>query len=85
MYDIYQCDITGECPKSVKDCEGCVKIGTDVQEEELMYWTAPSLYDGGWRSSDREDLIDCYGFTEKEIEVVIRELKEMEGEDGEVL
>lgn len=40
--------------------------------------TAASLYDGGWRAADREELKDEYGFTDEELEVVTEKLKEYE-------
>lgn len=39
---------------------------------------AASLYDGGWRASDRKELKDEYGFTDEELDVVVEKLKEYE-------
>lgn len=40
--------------------------------------TAASLYDGGWRAADREELKDEYGFDDDELEIVVEKLKEYE-------
>lgn len=40
--------------------------------------SAASLYDGGWRSSDAEQLKDEYQLTDDELEQIVSELREME-------
>jgi len=40
--------------------------------------TASSLYSGGWRASDRGELVTEYGFTQEEIEQIIALLLEYE-------
>lgn len=42
-------------------------------------FTASSLYDGGWRSSDLEELMTEYGFTQEEAAAICEALAEMEG------
>lgn len=40
---------------------------------------AYALYDGGWRSTDKEEMLDVYdGLTEKEAESICDELAELE-------
>jgi hypothetical protein len=38
--------------------------------------TAAALYDGGWRSEDKEQLISEYGLTEDEADIICKYLKE---------
>lgn len=40
--------------------------------------SAAALYDGGWRSDDREDLISEYELTEDEADALCEELKRLE-------
>lgn len=40
--------------------------------------SAAALYDGGWRSSDREELIAEYQFSEDEADAICEKLKEYE-------
>lgn len=40
--------------------------------------SAAALYDGGWRSTDRDDLILEYGLTETEADEIVEKLEEME-------
>lgn len=39
---------------------------------------AGAAYDGGWRTSDKEDLQKEYGFTDDELEIVLDKLAEIE-------
>ena len=39
---------------------------------------AASLYDGGWRASDGEELKKEYGLTDDELEVIVEKLNEYE-------
>lgn len=39
---------------------------------------AGAAYDGGWRTSDKEDLQKEYGFTDDELEIVMDKLAEIE-------
>ena len=41
---------------------------------------AASLYDGGWRAEDREQLISEYSLTTEEADEICETLKEMEEE-----
>lgn len=41
-------------------------------------YTAAVLFDGGWRSADKDALMSEYGLTEIEAERICEELKEME-------
>jgi hypothetical protein len=40
--------------------------------------SAAALYDGGWRSKDKEELQRHYGLTDEETAALVEELKEME-------
>lgn len=41
-------------------------------------YTAVSLYDGGWRSTDRDQLIEEYGLTPEEAASICKQLKDIE-------
>ena len=41
-------------------------------------YSGASLYDGGWRSTDREELKREYGLTDEEADRLAGELKEIE-------
>ena len=43
-------------------------------------YSAASLYDGGWRAEDRDQLIDEYNLTAEEADDLCRELAEVEEE-----
>ena len=43
--------------------------------------SAASLYDGGWRAEDREQLISEYDLTEKEADEICEWLKKFEESD----
>jgi hypothetical protein len=43
---------------------------------------AAALYDGGWRASDREQLISEYELTEDEAEAICAELERIEQQAG---
>lgn len=43
-------------------------------------YSAASLYDGGWRAEDRDQLISEYGLTAEEADGICRELAEYEEE-----
>lgn len=43
-------------------------------------YSAASLYDGGWRAEDRDQLIDEYQLTEEEADEICRGLAEVEEE-----
>lgn len=47
-----------------------------------VWGTASSLYDGGWRASDRDQLRDEYDFTEDELDEVCGRLQEYEDEEN---
>lgn len=41
-------------------------------------YTAAALYNGGWRSDDREDLMEEYGINDAEADELCKELRKME-------
>lgn len=41
-------------------------------------YSAASLYEGGWRSSDKEELMKEYGLTREEADELVAELEELE-------
>lgn len=43
-------------------------------------YSAASLYDGGWRAEDRDQMIDEYGLTADEADEICRGLAEVEDE-----
>lgn len=47
-----------------------------------MYIEAKVLYDGGWRSADKEELIDEYDFDLDQAEELCEILKEIEQEEN---
>lgn len=49
-------------------------------------YSAAALYDGGWRASDRAELIGTYDLTPEEADTLIEKLREIEEEerDGQV-
>ena len=42
--------------------------------------SAAALYDGGWRSDDREELIAEYQLSEDEADAICKKLKEYENQ-----
>lgn len=44
--------------------------------------SAAALYDGGWRSEDKEQLISEYDLTEEEAEAICERLATFESEEG---
>lgn len=42
--------------------------------------SAAALYDGGWRSDDREELIAEYQFSKDEADAICEKLKEYENQ-----
>ena len=44
--------------------------------------SAAALYDGGWRSDDRDELIEEYELTEEEADSLVKELKKIEEENA---
>ena len=44
-------------------------------------FAADFLYAGGWRASDRDDLIAEYGLSEDEADEIVDKLSEMESDD----
>jgi len=42
--------------------------------------SAAALYDGGWRSTDKEQMMDEYDLEEQEAEAICNELEKMEAE-----
>ena len=45
--------------------------------------TACNLYDGGWRAEDKEFLMDEYGISEEEAELLCEYLAEIESKQEE--
>ena len=45
--------------------------------------SAAALYDGGWRSSDREQMIEEYDLTEEEADGLCAALADLEAEEAE--
>ena len=41
-------------------------------------YSAASLYEGGWRSSDKEEITKEYGLTREEADELVAELKAIE-------
>lgn len=46
-------------------------------------YSAAALYDGGWRASDREELIGTYELTPEEADAIVADLREIEEEERE--
>ena len=67
------------------DLELVYEGGEPEQElkEEDYDTVACSLYDGGWRSSDKTDLIGEYRLTEEEADKLYEKLEELELEEHE--
>jgi hypothetical protein len=59
-------------------------MNTGMQHLQMssMGDAAASLYDGGWRAADREQLIDCYALTEDEADKIAELLDEYESADS---
>lgn len=51
------------------------KYWNDIRQR--MQDTAASLYDGGWRADDREQLKTEYDFTEDELDELCKQLESM--------
>ena len=47
--------------------------------------TASSLYDGGWRASDREDLKSEYHFDDQTLDLVCAHMHDFEIEENEIV
>lgn len=59
-------------------------MDTEIQEMQMcMGDIAASLYDGGWRAKDREQMIGYYTLTEDEADVICELLEEYENADRE--
>ena len=43
-----------------------------------LYDDASALYDGGWRSSDKEEIISEHGYTDSEADVICEFLSDFE-------
>jgi hypothetical protein len=58
---------------------------TGIQDLQMsgMGDIAASLYDGGWRAADREQMIEYYTLTEDEADDICELLKEYENADRE--
>lgn len=48
-------------------------------------YTASSLYDGGWRAEDRDQLIEEYDLTEEEADEICKGLREIKEENMEYI
>lgn len=51
-------------------------------DRDSLWWMACSLYDGGWRKEDREDMKEEYNLTDKEVDIVCERLEELEKENS---
>ena len=60
-----------------------MKTGIQDLQMSSMGDIAASLYDGGWRAADREQLIDYYTLTEDEADDICKLLAEYESADRE--
>lgn len=49
---------------------------------QMAYDTADSLYAGGWRAEDREEIIAEYNLSEEEAELICERLKMYQEEEG---
>ena len=59
-------------------------MNTGIQEMQMsMGDIAASLYDGGWRAADREQMIGYYTLTEDEADAICELLEEYEIADKE--
>lgn len=59
-------------------------MDTEIQEMQMrMGDIVAKLYDGGWRSSDREQMIGYYALTEDEADAICELLDEYENADRE--
>lgn len=48
---------------------------------QMAYDTADSLYQGGWRSADREEIMAEYDLTEEETDLICERLEIYEEEE----
>lgn len=44
---------------------------------------AVALYDGGWRSDDRDELVQEYGLSDDEADRIVEYLRRLDGRDAE--
>lgn len=56
-------------------CEENIDIGS-------LWWMACSLYDGGWRKEDREEMREEYNLTDREVNIICDRLEELEKENN---
>ena len=49
-----------------------------MKNQVTTSYASAMLYDGGWRASDKEELMEEYGLTNKEAETLCKELAELE-------
>lgn len=59
------------------------KRGGNVMNISELEYAAASLYDGGWRAADRDDLIEEYGMTESDADRICAKLSEYENDSKE--
>ena len=60
-----------------------MKTGIQDLQMSSMGDIAASLYDGGWRAADREQMIECYTLTEDEADAICELLEQYENADKE--
>lgn len=51
-------------------------------DTNYLWWTACSLYDGGWRKEDREEIKEEYSLTDREVDIICERLEELEEENN---
>lgn len=51
--------------------------------KEEVETAASALYDGGWRSSEKDEMKEEYNLNDEWAEAICEKLKEYEKEDGE--
>lgn len=82
---ITECDLTAE------DADAICEILKDIREKahnlyqmamEESIRDAGSLYDGGWRAEDRDQLMSEYDLTSDEADALCEALKDMEEESN---
>lgn len=49
-----------------------------MKNQGTTSYASAMLYDGGWRASDKDELMEEYGLTSEEAETICNELAELE-------
>lgn len=53
----------------------------NIKEMELRYQVAPSLYDGGWRAEDRDEMKHEYDLSDEELDIICEALENIENQN----